>query len=70
MMRINRHIPFLHQIGERPDMIEMSVREHDCRGPRAGFGRLAGEYGVRQYDAVTEWARWALDQLPEPQPDA
>ena len=40
------------------------------RGPRAGFGRLAGEYGVRQYDAVTEWARWALDQLPEPRPDA
>jgi PadR family transcriptional regulator AphA len=40
------------------------------RGPRAGFGRLAGEYGVRQYDAVTEWAHWALDQLPEPQPDA
>lgn len=27
------------------------------------FGRIAGEYGVRQYDAVAEWARWALDRL-------
>lgn len=33
------------------------------RGARAGFGRLAGEFGVRQYDAVHEWALWALDQL-------
>jgi PadR family transcriptional regulator, regulatory protein AphA len=41
-----------------------------ARGPRADFGRLAGEYGLRQYDAVIEWARWALDQLPEPEPDA
>jgi PadR family transcriptional regulator, regulatory protein AphA len=32
---------------------------------RAGFGRLAGEYGVRQYDAVHEWALWALDQLAD-----
>ncbi|HWM58845.1 MAG TPA: helix-turn-helix transcriptional regulator [Pseudonocardia sp.] len=40
------------------------------RGPRADFGRLAGEFGLRQYDAVTEWARWALDQLGHPdQPD-
>jgi DNA-binding PadR family transcriptional regulator len=27
------------------------------------FGRLAGEYGVRQYDAVAGWARWALERL-------
>jgi DNA-binding PadR family transcriptional regulator len=27
------------------------------------FGRLAGEYGVRQYDAVARWARWALERL-------
>jgi DNA-binding PadR family transcriptional regulator len=38
------------------------------RGPRADFGRLAGEFGLRQYDAVHEWARWALDQLSEPDP--
>jgi DNA-binding PadR family transcriptional regulator len=33
------------------------------RGPRAGYGRLAGEYGVRQYDAVHGWALWALAEL-------
>ncbi len=33
------------------------------RGARAGFGRLAGEFGLRQNDAVHEWATWALDQL-------
>jgi PadR family transcriptional regulator, regulatory protein AphA len=38
------------------------------RGPRADFGRLAGEFGLRQYGAVHEWARWALDQLAEPDP--
>ena len=27
------------------------------------FGRLAGEYGVRQYDAVATWARWARERL-------
>jgi PadR family transcriptional regulator, regulatory protein AphA len=27
------------------------------------FGRLAGEYGVRQYDAVVQWAHWALERL-------
>jgi DNA-binding PadR family transcriptional regulator len=36
------------------------------RGARAGFGRLAAEFGVRQYDAAHEWALWALDQLPDP----
>lgn len=27
------------------------------------FGRLAGEYGVRQYEAVAGWARWSLERL-------
>ncbi len=31
------------------------------------FGRLAGEYGVRQYDAVVEWAHWALERLDRAQ---
>jgi PadR family transcriptional regulator AphA len=35
------------------------------RGARAGFGLLAAEFGRRQYDAVHEWALWALDQIPE-----
>ncbi len=31
-------------------------------GPE-GFGQLAAEYGLRQYDAVHGWAIWALAQL-------
>lgn len=37
-------------------------------GPRAGFGRLAGEFGIRQYEAVHEWALWALDHIGEDTP--
>lgn len=37
----------------------------EATGPRAGFGRLAGEFGIRQYDAVHEWALWALDHVAE-----
>jgi DNA-binding PadR family transcriptional regulator len=37
-------------------------------GPRAGFGRLAGEFGIRQYDAVHGWAVWALDHIAEEVP--
>jgi PadR family transcriptional regulator, regulatory protein AphA len=33
-------------------------------GPE-GFGQLAAEYGLRQYDAVHEWAVWAIDQLDQ-----
>jgi PadR family transcriptional regulator AphA len=33
-------------------------------GPE-GFGQLAAEYGLRQYDAVHDWALWALDQLDQ-----
>jgi DNA-binding PadR family transcriptional regulator len=38
------------------------------RGPRSGFGRLAGEYGLRQYEAVHGWAVWALAELAAPDP--
>jgi hypothetical protein len=31
-------------------------------GPE-GFGQLAAEFGLRQYDAVHEWALWAMAQL-------
>jgi DNA-binding PadR family transcriptional regulator len=30
---------------------------------REGFGQLAAEYGLRQYDAVHGWALWAMEQL-------
>ena len=33
-------------------------------GPE-GFGQLAAEYGLRQYDAVHGWALWAIDQLDQ-----
>jgi len=29
----------------------------------AGFGLLAAEFGLRQYEAVNGWARWAIEQL-------
>jgi DNA-binding PadR family transcriptional regulator len=28
-----------------------------------GFGQLAAEYGLRQYEAVRDWARWAIERL-------
>lgn len=31
--------------------------------PRAGFGRLALEYGIRATDAAHDWALWASAQL-------
>ena len=35
-------------------------------GPE-GFGQLAAEYGLRQYDAVHDWALWAIEQLDQAQ---
>jgi hypothetical protein len=32
-------------------------------GRRLAFGRLAGEFGLRQFDAIHTWALWAIDQL-------
>jgi PadR family transcriptional regulator, regulatory protein AphA len=32
------------------------------------FGRLAGEYGVRQYEAVHAWATWSLERLRVAEP--
>jgi DNA-binding PadR family transcriptional regulator len=43
----------------------LAEEDEPGRGRRAGYGRLAGEYGVRQYDAVHDWARWALEQLDQ-----
>lgn len=42
------------------------VREVDPEGPMTGaegFGQLAAEYGLRQYEAVRDWARWAIERL-------
>jgi DNA-binding PadR family transcriptional regulator len=44
----------------RPVMAEIDAEEGTDALP---FGRLAGEYGVRQYEAVLGWARWSLERL-------
>jgi len=36
-------------------------------GPE-GFGQLAAEFGLRQYEAVHGWALWALEQLDAAEP--
>jgi PadR family transcriptional regulator AphA len=33
------------------------------RPGRAGFGQLAAEFGLRQYEGVHDWALWAIAQL-------
>jgi PadR family transcriptional regulator, regulatory protein AphA len=43
-------------------------RVREANGPGVppgpdGFGQLAAEFGLRQYQAVHEWALWAIDQL-------
>jgi PadR family transcriptional regulator, regulatory protein AphA len=43
------------------------------RPGRDGFGQLAAEFGLRQYEAVHSWALWAMEQLesaPAAQHDA
>jgi PadR family transcriptional regulator AphA len=39
---------------------------------RDGFGLLAAEFGLRQYEAVHDWALWAIAQLDDKpdEPDA
>jgi len=45
----------------RPTMAALDAESGD--GADLPFGRLAGEYGVRQYEAVAGWARWSLERL-------
>jgi DNA-binding PadR family transcriptional regulator len=61
----------LHRIAEHTARSAAELRPLIADGPapergiRAGFGRLAGEFGLRQYEAAHEWALWALEQLPD-----
>jgi PadR family transcriptional regulator, regulatory protein AphA len=32
-----------------------------------GFGQFAAEYGLRQYEAVRDWAHWAIERLEAPE---
>jgi PadR family transcriptional regulator AphA len=46
------------------------VSAHDAAPddpPGLPFGRFAAEYGLRYYEMVHEWARWAMAQLDEGQ---
>lgn len=62
-------LTLLHQLAARAerDLTELrtALEQHGDRSPdgRAGFGRLAAELGLRQYSAVLDWARWAIDRL-------
>jgi PadR family transcriptional regulator, regulatory protein AphA len=43
-----------------------AVREDYSEGPLTGedgFGQLAAEYGLRQYEATRDWARWAIERV-------
>lgn len=59
----------LHRIAESARRNAAELREvREVHGPGVpqgpdGFGQLAAEFGLRQYEAVHEWARWAIDQL-------
>ena len=48
-----------------------TIREEagPVRPGRDGFGQLAAEFGLRQYDAVHSWALWAIDQLDAAAPE-
>jgi PadR family transcriptional regulator AphA len=45
----------------RAMMDEVDAEQHP--GEAVPFGRLAGEYGLRQFEAVHGWALWSLERL-------
>lgn len=59
----------LHRIAEEAAAgVEELRRVRTVHGPGVpagpdGFGQLAAEFGLRQYEAVHEWARWAIGEL-------
>jgi PadR family transcriptional regulator, regulatory protein AphA len=60
----------LESIAERYERAATELRaelssEPTSRLSRAGFGRITAEFGLRQYDALHGWARWALERIPE-----
>lgn len=47
------------------DAVREAMADEDPIGPdgRPEFGILAGELGLRQYQALVDWADWAIEQL-------
>jgi PadR family transcriptional regulator AphA len=64
----------LHRVAEAAQRSAAELREvRTVHGPGIppgpdGFGQLAAEFGLRQYEAVHEWALWAIDQLDPAEP--
>lgn len=50
------------RIAELRPLMDAEDAEHPP-GAQVPFGRLAGEYGLRQYEAVHGWALWSLERL-------
>ena len=48
---------------EAAELREIREKAGPVRPGRAGFGQLAAEFGLRQYDAVHGWALWAIEQM-------
>ncbi len=45
------------------ERLRAMAEEIDRKGARSGFGRLAAEFGLRQYQSTQEWAKWAMGRL-------
>lgn len=43
--------------------LRAQVAELDATGGTRSFGRLAAEYGLREYALIRDWARWAMDRI-------
>lgn len=43
--------------------LRAQVTELDASGGSRNFGRLAAEYGLREYALVRDWARWAIERI-------
>ena len=62
-------LALLHGIAEHTASESAQLRDVMRQAPAeiptgaAGFGYLAAEFGIRQYDAVHGWALWAIDRL-------
>jgi DNA-binding PadR family transcriptional regulator len=63
---ISRHAN--HELTELRSRIAHAGAARQAEG-RWQFGRLAAEYGLRQYQAMLEWAEWAQAELEQAAPD-
>jgi len=55
------------------EQLRAIVEEIDRGAPKAarlGFGRVAAEYGLRHYQTMQDWAKWALGRIHDGEPRA